>query len=154
MKVSNHIKGILYLGNMLEDVQIEQKRCFTIQHFDYNYRSMLSSRSNLMNANEESIMNISIRVLPDMMMNSLYEAYDMNTRVILSVIFNGEFDDMDNLSLYDNAIIVEGYLIQLSEQFERSTLQEGESNRALMDIKVIMHSIKYVSNNSSLDVVF
>ena len=60
-----------------------------------------------------------------------------------SMIFNASYDDFHILQDYEDAMIVNGYVVEIEELFDTIDLQH---NGMILNMKILLHSLDYIGS--------
>ena len=71
-----------------------------------------------------------------------------NREVTYSFIFNATFDEHQRLTLYDDAIAIKGFVVDVAEAFQSKTEEQ-----MLLTVEVLLNRITYVGKDSNKPLV-
>jgi hypothetical protein len=60
-----------------------------------------------------------------------------------SMIFNASYDDFQILQDYEDAMIVNGYVVEIEELFDTIAPQH---NGMILNMKILLHSLDYIGS--------
>lgn len=145
--LSNNIKAILIPEDFSEMARVSQEKCLTLQHFDYKCRRCRNEEGVPYGSTVSVILNCSFRTVEDL--HAYYDCLKKNESQDFSFIFNATFDDQKKLSDYEDAMVVNGYVVDIEETFNSAMNEAGESEQVLFGIKILLSSITYVGKSSN-----
>ncbi len=143
--LSNNLKVVLFVGDFIEHKQIIRTSCYTVQSYDYDFYRNRTDLGIPFGQTIKPFVKISIKTLPKSISKMFYERLKLNDVFSFSLIFNAKYDDNKQLSNYDEAMIVSGYVVSVSENFKSRESKES-SDRMLMDITIMVRTIKFVDS--------
>ncbi len=151
--LSNNIKAILIPEDFSEMARVSQDKCLTLQHFDYKCQRCRNEEGIPYGSTVSVILSCTIRTVEDL--HVYYDCLKKNTPQAFSFIFNATFDNQRILWDYEDAMIVDGYVIDIAEYFNSTTNEAGESEQILCNIKILLSNITYVgkSSNKTLSII-
>ena len=146
-RLSNNIKALLIPEDFTEMKGVAQEKCLTVQHFDYKCQRCRNEEGVPYGSTVSVILSCTIRTV-----NSLQSYYDnlkSNNPNTYTFVFNAVFDEQKKLSDYEDAMIVAGHIINIEEEFNSASNEDGESEQILFNVKILLSSITYVGKNSN-----
>ena len=146
-RLSNNIKAILIPEDFTEMKRVAQEKCLTVQHFDYKCQRCRNEEGVPYGSTVSVILSCTIRTV-----NSLQSYYDnlkSNNPNTYTFVFNAVFDEQKKLSDYEDAMIVAGHIINIEEEFNSASNEDGESEQIQFNVKILLSCITYVGKNSN-----
>ena len=70
-----------------------------------------------------------------------------------SFLFNPSFDDSKNLTKFDDAMIVRGYVVDVKEDFDSGGTTNATADQVLLEVTLLLSSISYVGKDNQLKVL-
>ena len=145
--ISNNIKAILIPEDFSEITRVSQEKCLTLQHFDYKCQRSRNEEGIPYGSTVSVTLNCTIRTTCDLQV--YYDRLKSNSPYTYTFVFNAIFDTQKCLSDYEDAMIVSGYIIDIEENFDSATNENGEDEQMLINIKILLSNITYVGKNSN-----
>lgn len=151
---SNYLKVVFVPEDLVENGKsICRTDCHIVQHFSYKSQRDHDTCTGLTLNNEDStILDFTIKIeKPDSGKLLLLQIKSFE-RFSYSFIFNATFSPTGRLSDYDDALIAEGHIIDIEEEYSTATHQQRQ-DMMLMHVKLLLHSITFPGNNGTNNLV-
>lgn len=152
--LSNNLKALLYLGDIIENKTIHQYDCFTIQDFHYTCLRHRDDAGLPCGPTQCAQIHLTIKLMSGNKTKRIYEQLISNEVFSFSFIFNATFDHSNNkkVSNYADAMMINGSVIDINEEFNTNDQDSDEMQRMLMSIDIMIQSITYIGaqNNKTL----
>ncbi len=151
--LSNNIKAILIPEDFSEMARVSQDKCLTLQHFDYKCQRCRNEEGIPYGSTVSVVLNCTIRTVEDL--HVYYDCLKKNVPQAFSFIFNATFDNQRSLYDYEDAMIADGYVIDIEEDFNSAMNEDGETEQILCNVKILLSNITYVgkSSNKTLSII-
>ncbi len=151
MELRNKIKISLFIGdvqNAWENTK-DKDRYFTIQRFNYNLLKNRNESGIPCEITERTVMDFEIKSPKINQLQKLYGKMREQEASSFSLLFNPRFGENDELTEYDGAMIIEGYLCLMHEGYVSHKPKADE--RVTMKASLMLCSVKYTGevNNTS-----
>lgn len=141
--LSNHLKAILFPEGLQDQGNnVLKEKCSTLQHFGYRCERSRDDAGFPYGPTNTTVMSFTVRlVLPDE--GALYHQRLMeNDSYDYTFLFNATFNDQQRLKSYDNMLVVNGYLIDVEDDFSTGG-QDKDDRQMLIHVKLLVNSITY-----------
>ena len=139
--ISNQLKAVLFLEDITEGIPMRQENGFTIQHFDYNCFRTRDKVGRPYGPSNASLMQITVKTISADGYKELYYRLNSEERHLYSVIFNATYDEYKILKDYADAMVVNGYVVEVEEVFDTTgNKKEGMA----LSMKILLHSLDYL----------
>ena len=149
-RLSNNIKALLITEDLSEVEIVSQNSCFTLQHFNYDCNRCRNEMGEPYGPTVSVILQFSIRTLTENGGKIFYERLKSTSPYSYTFIFNATFNANKQLSGYEDAMIVSGYVIDIEESFYSATSGEDKQpEQMLMSAKLLLQDITYIGKNSN-----
>lgn len=151
--LSNNIKAILIPEDFSEMARVSQDKCLTLQHFDYKCQRCRNEEGTPYGSTVSVILNCTFRTVEDL--HIYYDCLKKNSPQAFTFIFNATFDPHKHLYDYEDAMIVNGYVVDIEEDFNSAMNEAGETEQILCNVKMLLSNITYVgkSSNKTLSII-
>ena len=144
----NELKAVAVMEDVMEsEKNITQDKCMSVKHFDYRCSRRRDSKGRVCHANEPAWLTFSVCIDSAEQTKPIYEQMMDQQRGPLSFLFNAVFSDAKRLTDYYDAMVVEGYVVDVQEDFYSASLPELEEEQIILRARMQVHSIKYVGKN-------
>lgn len=139
--LSNQLKAALFLEDILEGIPLRQENGFTVQHFDYNCFRTREKAGKPYGPSNASLMHITVKTLSADGYKELYRRLNSTERYAFTLVFNASYDEFKILQDYADAMVVNGYIVEIEELFDTaSKKKEG----MMLSMKILLHSLDYL----------
>ncbi|MEG1543350.1 MAG: hypothetical protein RR382_02335 [Tannerellaceae bacterium] len=145
--LSNQIKVLLFNEDVLLKSQVERKECMTVQKFDYCSTRTLNHAGWPYGPSSAVSLHLLVRSELEGKERIFYRLLQSSEQQTFSLFFNATFNPDNTLKEYKGATIVAGYVIQIEDAFKSYAGEKEEENQMLMDIHILVSSIKYMGKN-------
>ena len=146
------IKVMVFSGNLAElaksamkDVvlknRFQQQQGYTVQQFSYACKKQRDEAGTTFGVNAGVVVDFTIRVMTNDQTLFYDKLKDLGADHY-SFVFNGIFEK-GYLKYYDNAITVDGYIVDVEET------ASNDSNQALMHVKLLARELAYIHRDGS-----
>ncbi|MEG1563170.1 MAG: hypothetical protein RR365_05520 [Bacteroides sp.] len=142
--LSNQIKVLLFNEDVASRSQIERKECLTVQKFDYGSTRTLNSIGWPYGPSASVTLNLLVRSELGGKERFFYDLLQSSEQHSFSLFFNAAFNPDNTLKEYKGATIFTGYVVQIEDAFQSYVKEKDEDNQMLMDIHILVSSIKYM----------
>ena len=139
--LSNQLKAVLFLEDINEGIPMRQEAGFTIQHFDYNCFRTRDKAGKPYGPSNASLMQITVKTISADGYKELYYRLNSTERYRFSVIFNATYDDFKILKDYADAMVVDGYIVDIEEVFDTTG---NKKDGMMLSMKILLHSLDYL----------
>lgn len=150
------LKAIVVMANLLEEgVAITRDQCMSVEHFDYRCARKRDAKGRTYRASEPAILNFSVRINSAEQAQPFYKQLTDSGRCPLSFIFNATFANTSKrLTDYDDALVVDGYVVDVQEDFQSSPMIEQREQQILFRARMLVRSIIYKGRNDNYSLCF
>jgi hypothetical protein len=144
-----HLKGIFVPEDITDEcISIAQSRCLTLQHYTYDCHRSRNEHGIPYGNTVASVLRFTLRVSQPDECDFLYRHLMQNREVTYSFIFNATFDEHQRLTLYDDAIAIKGFVVDVAEAFQSKTEEQMQ-----LTVEVLLNRITYVGKDSNKPLV-
>ena len=144
--LSNHIKASLITEDISETHNILQSKCHIVQHFDYKCQRSRNEEGEAYGTTISAILNCTIQSADNLQV--FYERMQSSSPHTYTFLFNSTFDERKELSDYEDAMIVTGYIVDIEEIFDTSSSSPDETTQMLLKFQILLSNITYVGKNN------
>ncbi len=148
----NEIKVMVFAGNLaalakstMKDIVLKDRfsksNGYTVQQFSYKCERKRDEVGTTFGVNEDVVVDFTIRVMSaDQVL--FYEKLKDLGADYYSFVFNGIFEN-GRLQYYDNAIMVDGFVVDVEE------CGSNDNSQALLHIKILARELTYVQHDGN-----
>lgn len=141
--LSRQLKAVMFLEDITEGIPARQENGFTIQHFDYSCFRSRDKAGAPYGPSNASLMQITLRTISSDGYKELYLRLNSMEQYAFSLIFNASYNDSRILQEYEDAMIANGYVVEIEELFDTSDIQH---NGMTLNMKILLHSLDYIGS--------
>ena len=81
---------------------------------------------------------------------TFYDNLVLNEPSVFSFLFDNTFVGKKELTDFENALIVRGYVVDIEESFDKNpTEREGSFNMMMLKVELLLAEIRYIGGASS-----
>lgn len=148
-RISNHVKALLVAEDFSEVARVSQSNCLTVQHFDYRCSRSRNESGMPYGPTVSVIIQFSFKSLSNNKGKIFYDRLKSQSPFPYTFVFNATFDSVQQLSRYDDAMIVSGYIVDIEESFDKAAAPGETVEQMLTNVKMLLCSITYVGKDSN-----
>lgn len=149
--LSNELKAVAVMADLSElGMSVTRNQCMTVDSFTYRCARKRDSDGRTYGASEPATLSFCVRINAAEQAKPLYKQLTTKEHGFLSFIFNATFSDTKRLSGYDDAMAVEGYIVDIQECFNSAALS-GENEQILLRAHMLVRSIIYIYGGQGND---
>ena len=123
---SNNIKVALFADNVLEQLVLRRTDSIVVQQYSYALERPRNAHGVAYGNSSGGILTIDVRIGSRDNMRIYYERLSQTYSTSFSLVFNARYDETGILDDYEGGMIVEGYLTDIGESFDRVVLDLRE----------------------------
>ncbi len=141
--LSNHLKAVLFSDEVQDGGQnVLKGKCCTLKYFAYRCERSRNDAGFPYGVTNPSVLSFTVRlVVPEEGM-VYHQRLLENVPYDYTFLFNASFNDQQRLKSYDNMFIVNGYVIDVEDDFTAGS-KDKESRQMLIRVKLFVNSITY-----------
>jgi hypothetical protein len=151
--LSNHLKATLYTDDIrsLDErkFRIPYDRCFTVLHFSYECRRERNKLGYPFGDTTSTILNFTVRLMSPEDGKPFYHQMQQNEPEFFTFLFNVTLFNRQAVTGYEDAMIVNGYVIDVDDDFMNAPTSEGDTEQMLIHVKLLVANITYVGLNGN-----
>ena len=151
--LSNHLKATLYTDDIrsLDErkFRIPYDRCFTVLHFSYECRRERNKLGYPFGDTTSTILNFTVRLMSPEDGKPFYHQMQQNEPEFFTFLFNVTLFNRLAVTGYEDAMIVNGYVIDVDDDFTNAPTSEGDTEQMLIHVKLLVANITYVGLNGN-----
>ena len=152
--LSNELKAVAVMADMTETADgITSDQCMSVQHFDYRCARKRDAKGRTYKASEPTMLHFSVRLNSTEQARTFFKQLTDSEYGNLSFVFNLTFSETGRLKDYDNAMVVEGYLVDLKEDFY-SAEPMGQEEQMMLNASMLVRAITYLEQNDRKTLCF
>lgn len=141
--MSKQLKAVMFLEDITEGIPMRQESGFTVQHFEYSCFRTRDNAGMPYGPSNGSLMQITLKTISSDGYKELYQRLNSMELYSLSLIFNASYDEYRILEDYADAMIANGYIVEIEEVFDTLDTQH---NGMTLNMKILLNSLDYIGN--------
>jgi len=144
MSISNHIKAVLFPGNINDDERsILKDNCLTVQHFSYTCDRNRDDAGFPQGPTLPTGITFVLRLLHPNDSKVFYTRLTDNDPHAYTFIFNASYGQNGRIASYDDALLVNGYVVDVEDSFCTQSAADGYTEQMLITVKMLVNSLTY-----------
>lgn len=151
----NELKAVAAVADMTEsEKNITRNQCMTLEHFDYRGERKRDSRGRTYQASEPAMLHFSVRINAAEQTQPFYRQLANMQHGVLSFLFNATFTGTGHLMQYDDAMAVEGFIVEIQEEFHSAGSSEATEEQIVLHACMQVRAINYIRSNDNKTLCF
>ncbi len=147
--LSNNTKASLFFDDITSGIILTKDKSRTVQSFHYRCERKRNAMGMPYGPTAKTYLRFSVKTLPDGHLKDLYNRMYETVPSAFSFVFNATFDPDDQLSDYDTALVVEGFITSVDEVYEGlSTETTDAKGLMLTNVEFLAKSISYMGSGN------
>ena len=152
--LSNELKAVAVMTDISEsDSNITRDYCMSVEHFDYHCERKRDRDGRTYGASDPVMLCFDLRLNAADQAQPFYRQMKDDDSGIISFLFNATFSDTKRLSGYDEAMAVEGFIVDIREDFRSAALEQTEE-QIILRARMQVRSIVYIGQNENKQLCF
>ena len=140
-RLSNHLKAALFSGEVQDEGQnVLKEKCCTLEFFGYRCERSRNDAGFPYGVTNPSVLSFTVRLVQPNEGMVYHQRLLENVPYDYTFLFNASFNDQQRLKSYDNLFTVNGYVIDVEDDFNSGG---KESRQMLIRVKLFVNSITY-----------
>jgi hypothetical protein len=149
--ISNHLKAVLFADEMQEGGQnVLKEKCCTVESFGYRCERSRNDAGVPYGPTNPTVLSFTVRLVQYGEGIIYHQRLMENDSSDYVFLFNASFNDQQRLKSYDNMFIVNGYVIDVEDDFSSG---DRETRQMLIRVKLFVKSITYKGKMSDKQLV-
>ena len=140
-RLSNHLKAVLFADEMQDGGQnVLKEKCCTLEYFSYRCERSRNDAGFPYGVTNPSVLSFTVRLVAPEEGTVYHQRLLENVPNDYTFLFNASFNDQQRLKSYDNMFIVNGYVVDVEDDFDSG---EKETRQMLVRVKLFVNAITY-----------
>jgi hypothetical protein len=149
------LKAVVVVGDILETgASVTQDKCLTVQRFNYTCQRKRDHTGKAYGPTDPVFMNFAIRVNSPEQAKPFYQNMVSTAHYPISFLFNASFNATFRLSDYADAMVVDGYVVEVEDNFNSGDPDMEETDQMILDVKLQVRSITYLGKGNNKVMTF
>ena len=142
-RLSNHLKAVLFSDEVQDGGQnVLKEKCCTLEYFSYRCERSRNDAGFPYGVTNPSVLSFTVRLVVPEEGTVYHQRLLENVPNDYTFLFNASFNDQQRLKSCDNMFIVNGYVIDVEDDFTAGS-KDKESRQMLIRVKLFVNSITY-----------
>ncbi len=143
---SNELKAVLVMDNFLDNpLNVLKENSLTLQHFSYDSEHDRKINGTTYGKSKPTILNMTVRVTHPRHARAFYHELAVRGHYHFSILFNVVYGELGRIASYENGMVADGYIVRIEEGYSTRKNQKGEDEQLLLNVKILLRSITYIS---------
>ena len=144
------LKAVAVIADLSEaGSSVTSDQCMTVEHFDYQCARKRDSRGVTYGASMPSDLHFTVRINNADQTKPVYQQLMETENNPITFIFNATFSDNKRLSAYDDAMVIEGFVIEVAEAFQSAALDAQKEEQILLRARMQVRSLTYIGQDNN-----
>ena len=140
-RLSNHLKAVLFADEMQDGGQnVLKEKCCTLEYFGYRCERSRNDAGFPYGSTNPAVLSFTVRLVASEEGTIYHQRLMENTPSDYTFLFNASFNDQQRLKSYDNMFIVNGYVVDVEDDFDSG---DKETRQMLVRVKLFVNAITY-----------
>ena len=142
---SNELKALVVPESILEQPNVLQEKCLTIQWMNYKCQRERNNRGEAYGPTQPVEMEFTIRLNDTADAKPFYQMLPSNEHFCFSFLFNATFNQNERLNDYEDGMVCDGYVVGIDESYSASSNKEPNDKLLLLNTTYIGRDKNYTS---------
>ena len=151
---SNELKALVVPESILEQPNVLQEKCLTIQWMNYKCQRERNNRGEAYGPTQPVEMEFTIRLNDTADAKPFYQMLPSNEHFCFSFLFNATFNQNERLNDYEDGMVCDGYVVGIDESYSASTNKEPNDKQMLRNIKLLLLNTTYIGRDKNYTSIF
>lgn len=138
---SNYLKAILFPG--INESNVSKENSLTVQQFSYTVARSRNDAGFPYGTTLPTEISFTLRLLEPNDAKLYYSRLTDNSSYVYTFFFNVTFNAYKRLADYEDALVVEGYVVDVEDSFNTTPSSNGTTDQMLIKVKLLVNSITY-----------
>ena len=153
--LSNELKAIAVMADISESgTTVTRDQCMTVEKFQYHCERKRESYGHTYGASDPVELTFCVRINSADQAQPFYQQLTEEEHDVVSFLFNATFSDTKRLSGYDEAMAVEGFIVDIQEVFHSAALSAQDEEQVFLRARMLVRSIIYVAQDDKKTLCF
>ena len=151
---SNELKALVVPESILEQPNVLQDECLTIQWMSYKCHRERNNRGEAYGPTQPVEMEFTIRLNDTADAKPFYQMLPSNEHFCFSFLFNATFNQNERLNDYEDGMVCDGYVVGIDESYSASSNKEPNDKQMLLNIKLLLLNTTYIGRDKNYTSIF
>ena len=151
---SNELKALVVPESILEQPNVLQEKCLTIQWMNYKCHRERNNKGEAYGPTQPVEMEFTIRLNDTADAKPFYQMLPSNEHFCFSFLFNATFNQHERLNDYEDGMVCDGYVVGIDESYSASSNKEPNDKQMLLNIKLLLLNTTYIGRDKNYTSIF
>ena len=151
---SNELKALVIPESILEQPNVLEEKCLTIQGMNYKCHRERNNRGEAYGPTQPVEMEFTIRLNDAADAKPFYQMLPSNEHFRFSFLFNATFNQNERLNDYEDGMVCDGYVVDVDESYSSYSYKEANDKQMLLNIKLLLLSTTYIGRDNNYTSIF
>ena len=151
---SNELKALIVPESILEQPNVLQDECLTIQWMNYKCHRERNNRGEAYGPTQPVEMEFTIRLNDTADAKPFYQMLPSNEHFCFSFLFNATFNQNERLNDYEDGMVCDGYVVGIDESYSASSNKEPNDKQMLLNVKLLLLNTTYIGRDKNYTSIF
>lgn len=143
IKLSNNLKAVVFPDVMQDQGNnVQKEKCYSVQEFNYRSERSRNDAGFPYGPTNPTVMSFTVRLVHPEEGVIYHKRLLENAPADYTFLFNASYNDQQRLKSFDNALFVNGYVIDVEDDFSAGGKASG-NRQMLVRVKLFVSSITY-----------
>lgn len=140
--LSNQLKTLLVMEDMLDNpMNVLRESCQVVQSFHYEARRKRNGNGDIYGPAESVLLDFTLRLTSAQQGRGFYAEMARPSHFPCSFLFNASFSENGRLCDYEDGLMVNGYVVDLREEFESAPESDGAAEQILLHVRMLVRNM-------------
>ena len=141
---SNFLRAVLFPGNVDADERnISKEKSLAVQHFSYSFARSRNDAGFPYGPTLPTELSFTLRLMGPDDAKLYYSRLKDNTPYTYTFLFNATYNSNMRLENYDDALVVDGFVVDVEDCFNTASAADGSTEQMLLKVKLLVNSFTY-----------
>lgn len=153
--LSNELKAVAVMSDLSQSgTSVTRDACMSVEDFRYSCARKRDWDGKMYGSTEPVMLSFSVRINAADQAQPFYAQLASEESSVLSFMFNATFSNTKRLSTYDEAIAVDGYIVDVEEDYHSAALSEQTEEQMILRARMLVRSINYLAEGGNKTLTF
>jgi len=142
--MSSSLKAVLFPDLLLNHgINVQKEKCYTVQNFSYRSERSRNAAGFPYGPANPTVMSFTVRLVRPEDGVIYHKRLLENSPADYTFLFNASYSSLQRLKAYDMALSVNGYVIDVEDDFSTGDKDSDNNRQMLIRVKLFVRSITY-----------
>lgn len=148
LHISNQLKVVVFNLNVKDTYNVIRRDIGeTVQNYNYDVFRTRNEKGLPYGQPHSSLLEVTVKNFSENFASFYYKGMHSNTPQEISLVFNAEYQADGRLKGYDEAVVVRGYIVEVTEAFSS---EKGINFQRVLSVKILACRMEYCGTDASV----